>query len=169
MLGIEGCGNTAMHIRLLGPGDLQQVEQHLLALNPADRYARFHSGVSDWAISAYVRRIDPARAILVGASHRSGGGLVGLAEAQPAAAPGTVELAVTIHPACRRRGLGRRIVGEVLARAFANGAGTAELFFTRSNVALAGLAAGLGARVDMLRGYAAISSASQVGAWREAA
>lgn len=157
------------HIRLLGPGDIEEVERHLLSLDPADRYARFHSGMSDWTIAAYARRLDPARAVLVGALDRAAGRLLGLAEAHPADAPGTVEMAVTVDPSCRGRGLGQRLVATALARAFADGAETAEFLFTRSNAALASLAAALGARVDVLQGYAAVSRAAWAGAGRDAA
>jgi ribosomal protein S18 acetylase RimI-like enzyme len=163
-----GDPDGAVRIRLLGRGDMRQVERHLLALDMRDRRARFHAAVSDWMITAYVSQLDPKRVVLVGAVGRATGRLIGLAEAHPAASPHTVEMAVTVEPPCRRRGLGQRLVAQALARAFASGAETAEFLFTHSNAALAGLAAALGAKVDMPRGYAAISRVAHAGAWQGA-
>lgn len=157
-------------IRRLGPGDMARVEGLLLALDPIDRYARFHSGVSDWWVAAYAHRLDPARAILIGAFCPSSGRLLGLAEAHPTTPPRTVEMAVIVHPSHRRRGLGQRLVAEALAHAFARGAETAEFSFIPSNTALVGLVAALGARFDVLRGHAVIGRAAHAGgAWQKAA
>jgi hypothetical protein len=157
----------AVRIRRLGPGDMTEVEKHLLSLDPADRHARFHLGVSDGTVAAYARRLDPARAVLVGAFCPAGR-LLGLAEAHPTAVPRTVEVAVTVVSWCRRQGLGKRVVSEVVGQAFAAGAEAAQFLFTEDNAALAGLAAALGARVNVLRGHAAISRAARAGAWQGA-
>ena len=128
--------------------DLPAVERHLLALEPADRRARFGSTLSDAAIIAYARRIDPTRGILMGVVDEPSGRLLGLAEAQPAEAPGWVELAVSVQAPHRRRGLGRRLVGAALAAAFERGAEAAEFLFAPGNRPIAGLVRALGARID---------------------
>ena len=158
----------AARIRRLGPGGSAAVEKHLLSLDPADRHARFHLGVSDETVATYARRLDPARAVLIGAFCPAGR-LLGLAEAHPTAVPRTVEMAVTVVSWCRRQGLGQRVVGEAVDQAFAAGAETAQFLFVDDNAALAGLAAALGARVNVSRGYAAISRAAWAGAWRAGA
>jgi GNAT superfamily N-acetyltransferase len=119
-------------------------------------------------INAYVRQLDPECVILVGALDHATGRLLGVAEAHPASSFNTVEMAVTVEPSCRHRGLGRLLVTQALTHAFARGAEAAEFLFIPSNAALAGLAAALGAKVDVLLGYAVISRATQVGAWQKA-
>jgi GNAT superfamily N-acetyltransferase len=135
--------------RRLDRRDLPEMERHLLALEPADRRARFGSAFSDAAILAYARGLNPARGILVGAVDEASGRILGLAEAQPAEAPGWVEVAVSVQAAHRRRGLGRGLVGAVLAAAFERGAEAAEFVFASGNRPIAGLVRALGARIDV--------------------
>jgi GNAT superfamily N-acetyltransferase len=138
-------------LRRLGPPDLPAVERHLLALGPEDRRTRFLSRFGDAAVSAYVRRIDPAVGILFGALDGPEGELLGLAEAYPTGAPGRVEVAVSVLPPHRRHGLGRRLVGLAVAAGFAAGAEVAEFHFAPENLALARLVAALGGRVGQTR------------------
>ena len=138
---------AAVPIVRLGRRDLPEVERHLLALGPADRRKRFLSPADDGAISGYVSRLDPDRAVLVGAAGPDGC-LVGIAEAHPVVdAPRTVEVAVSVHPYHRREGHGRRLVAHALSVAFAGGAEAAVFHFAPENRALAGLAGTLGARL----------------------
>jgi GNAT superfamily N-acetyltransferase len=118
-------------LRRLGPPDLAAVERHLLALGPEDRRTRFLSRFGDAVISAYVRRIDPVAGILFGALDGPEGELLGLAEAYPTGAPDRVEVAVSVLPPHRRRGLGRRLVGRAVAAGFAAGAAVAEFHLAR--------------------------------------
>jgi RimJ/RimL family protein N-acetyltransferase len=137
---------AAPAILRLGRGDLPEVERHLLALGPADRRKRFLSPADDGAIARYVERLDPDRAVLVGAAGPDGR-LVGIAEAHPIVdAPRTVEAAVSVHPYHRREGLGRRLLARALSLAFAEGAEAAVFLFAPENRAIAGLASALGAR-----------------------
>ena len=137
-------------IRRLGRRDLPEVERHLLALGPADRRKRFLSPVDDGAIARYVARLDPDRAVLVGAADPDGR-LAGIAEAHPVVdAPRMVELAVSVHPDQRREGLGRRLVASAASLAFAEGAEAALFLFAPENRAVAGLARSLGARFPAL-------------------
>ena len=48
-----------LHVRRLGKADLRAIGQHLLALGSADRRSRFLGNMSDEAIVAYARRLDP--------------------------------------------------------------------------------------------------------------
>jgi GNAT superfamily N-acetyltransferase len=145
---LDGAAAADLRIRPLGRGDLPEVERHLLAFGPADRHARFGSALGDVAVAAYARRIDPGRAVLMGAVDGPSGRLVGLAEAQPTAAPRRVEVAVSVHAPHRRRGLGRRLAGAAVAAAFGRGAEAAEFLFAPGNRPIAGLVRALGARVD---------------------
>ena len=152
----DSAGEDGVVLRRLGPDHMPEVERLLLALGPADRRMRFLSPFEDGVISAYVRRIDPDTVFLVGAIEDRDGGLLGLAEAHPSGAPGRVEVAVSVRPAHRRRGLGGRLVAQALALAFGAGADTAEFAFDPENRAIVGLAASLGARFGPSLGRAEI-------------
>lgn len=134
-------------IRRLGRRDMPAVERHLLSLGPADRRKRFLVPADDDAVARYAARLDPGRAVLVGAAGADGR-VFGLAEAHPAVdAPLTVEVVVSVHPYHRREGLGRRLAAQAVAMAFAEGAEAAVFLFAPENRAAAGLAGALGARV----------------------
>jgi len=138
------------------------VERHLLALGPADRRKRFLSPADDDAISRYVARVDPDRAVLVGATDGDGR-VVGVAEAHPAVgARRTVGLAATVHPYYRREGLGRRLAARAASLAFAGGAEAALFLFAPENRAGAALARSLGAR-STAPGRALLVKAALVG------
>jgi len=135
-------------IRRLGHVDLPEIERHLLALSQTERRARFGTALGDAAIVAYARQIDPTRGILMGVVDELSGRILGLAEAQPADAPGWVEVAVSVQAPHRQRGLGRYLVGAVLAAAFERGAEAAEFLFAPGNRPIAGLVRALGARIN---------------------
>ena len=142
----EAEADVALLVRRLGWRDLPEMERHLLSLGPADRRKRFLSPATDAAIAGYVARLDPVRAVLVGAADGDGR-VVGVAEAHPVVdAPRTVEVAVSVHPYHRRKGLGRRLVGRAVSLAFAEGAEAAVFLFAPENRDIARLAGSLGAR-----------------------
>jgi ribosomal protein S18 acetylase RimI-like enzyme len=145
-VGGAGVAHAGLRIRQLGVSDLPAVEQHLLGLGPTDRRARFLSYPTDAAITSYVRGIDPSRTVLIGGFDLSDR-MVGLAEAHPTSTPNAVEIAVSIDPTFRRRGLGQRLVASTLALAFARGMQLAEFVFAPTNCALAGLVQALGGRI----------------------
>ena len=144
------------HVRPLDVGDLPEVERHLLSLDFHDRNTRFGGAIADDMIGLYVRRIDAARAVLVGALEAWGSRIVGIAEAQPTDRLRVVELAVSVHPTHRGRGLGLRLLRQVLLIAFARGAEAAEFQFDPANAAIARLACALGARAGQMRNWAEI-------------
>jgi ribosomal protein S18 acetylase RimI-like enzyme len=103
--------------------------------------------MQDEAIAAYVQHVDLSRAVLIGAVDEASGGVLGLAEAQPALTPNRVEMAVSVHAAYRRCGLGQRLLRQALLKAFACGAEAAEFIFSPENRPILGLARKRGARV----------------------
>lgn len=149
-------GDVVLHVRQLGTGDLRAIAQHLLVLGLPDRRSRFLGSLADAAISAYARRLDPLRAILIGAFDR-GERLVGLAEAHPTDTVGKVEVAVSVDAAFRRRGLGRRLVARALALAFGHGAQSAEFNYAPDNRPFVALVRALGGRFGPKLGYASIT------------
>jgi len=148
-------GDVMLRIRQLRSADSHAIEQHLLGLAPMDRRARFLGNLADEAISAYVRRLNPYRAVLIGAFDPSER-LVGLAEAHPTDVLGRVELAVSIDATFRHHGLGQRLVTRALALAFVHGAESAELNFISGNRLVIALVETLGGRFGPKLGYALI-------------
>jgi pimeloyl-ACP methyl ester carboxylesterase/ribosomal protein S18 acetylase RimI-like enzyme len=146
---LDAAAAQAVRLRPLGADDLPDIESHLLALDATDRRHRFGSAVGDFAVAAYARGIDPARAVLFGAVDEPSGRILGLAEAQPGTAPGQVELAVSVHAEHRCRGLGRSLAGAAVAAAFARGAEVAEFLFAADNRAIAAMVHALGARIEV--------------------
>ncbi len=157
---------VTLHLRRLDWRDLREVERHLLALEPAARLARFGAVRGDAAIAAYAWRIDPARAVLIGAVNGASGRIVGLAEAQPTAAPRRVEMAVSVLRPHRCRGLGRQLATAALVVAFARGAEVAECFFDPSNGPIVGLVRALRARIDATQDRAELRRGDTV-AWSQ--
>ncbi len=105
-------------IRDLLPADSEAIVTHLSALDAEDRRLRFGASVSDEAIGAYVGRIAFWRAGLIG--QFDDGRLIGLAELIYDHVPGLsgvermgAELAVTVLPEYRNRG----VASELLRRA----------------------------------------------------
>jgi RimJ/RimL family protein N-acetyltransferase len=151
-------GRVGLRVTPLEATDLAAVERHLLALAPADRRARFLGDPSDAVIAAHARRLDPSGAIIIGAIDSSAR-VIGLAEAYPTDTQRTVEVAVSVDVAFRRRGVGRCLVARVLALAFARGAESAEFVSAPDNHALARLVQGLGGRTRGLGHFSIIRSA----------
>jgi GNAT superfamily N-acetyltransferase len=144
-------------MRRLHDGDLPQIERHLLDLGRLDRTTRFLGAHCDEVISAYVRRLDPSAAIMIGA-FASSGRLLGFAEAQPAEAKDAIDIAVTVAGDQRRKGLGKELVARVIELAFATGARQAEFNFDPSNEAIVRLISSLGGKFGLPFGQATISS-----------
>jgi ribosomal protein S18 acetylase RimI-like enzyme len=83
-----------------------------------------------------------------------------LAEAHPTDAVRTVEVAVSIDPAFRHRGLGQRLVARALMAAFARGAQLAEFNFAPDNRPVVSMVRTLGGRFGPKLGYASIDRSS---------
>jgi ribosomal protein S18 acetylase RimI-like enzyme len=152
-----GVGHAGLNVRRLGAGDLPAIARHLVELSPADRVARFPCKCDDNVSAARAGKVDPSAAILVGAFDASDR-IVGLAEAQPGEVPHTVEMAVSIDPAFRRRGLARRLAARTLALAFARGARSATFSFAHHDLAVVRLVQALGGEISR-PGHAVIDCA----------
>jgi pimeloyl-ACP methyl ester carboxylesterase/ribosomal protein S18 acetylase RimI-like enzyme len=144
---LDKATETGLSLRPLGCADLPEIERHLLAFGPMERHARFGTALADAAIVAYVRGVDLARALLIGAVDGPSGRIVGLAEAQPTGAPRRVEMAISVHAPYRRRGLGRQLITQAMTSAFSQGTEAAEFYFAPENRPMANLARALGARI----------------------
>lgn len=144
----------------LGEGDRALIHDHLVQLTRADRIRRFGAPLADVALDLHVGRIDFARTIVLGAL-AGRGRLIGLVEAHfdRNTAPAVAKIGVTVDPAARGQGLGRRLVGRVVEQAFARGAFAVEFDFAPDDHPIVRIAADLGARVDATAGYAALTRA----------
>jgi RimJ/RimL family protein N-acetyltransferase len=131
----------------LGHEDLPGIEMHLLSLDIASRNSRFGCGFGDWAVTDYARGLDVTKDILFGATEFGTDRIVGLAEARPAKAPRTVDLAVSVLASHRKRGLAHELVARAVDVAFDRDVKAIELTFAPSNVAAGRIAAKLGATI----------------------
>ena len=147
MTGAEHAATFAdLRLRQLTAGDAGAIEAHLLGLDMMSRNSRFHCALGDYAVAQYARCFDAAVDTLFGAVDARSGCIVALAEARRADVSYSVDLAVSVHPSHRRRGLGRSLAARAVAAAFARGATEARLRFAPANPAAARIAAGLGAK-----------------------
>jgi len=112
--------DAAIRIRRLGPAERGLLAQHLLALPPADLRARFGAVRDPAMIARDCARLDLAADLAVG-GFDAAGMLVGLALGCRCG-PRSVEIAVSVLPAERRRGLGAALVAAVCGAARQQGA-----------------------------------------------
>ncbi len=108
-------GAALVPIRTLGPDARGLIAAHILALDGADRYARFGYAANDAQIQTYVAQLDFERDQVLGIYDRSLALIaVGhVALVANADHPGCAELGVSVLKSARGRGLG----GCLLARA----------------------------------------------------
>lgn len=104
-------------IRRLGPADLRQIERHFLMLSTHDRLYRFNAPLGEAAIGARLAAIDWSKTIVLGAY--DGRKLRGIAELAELRGDGLKarEVAISVDYAHRRRGIGRRLLGQAASRA----------------------------------------------------
>lgn len=134
--------------RLDGGGTARDaVLRHLRALDADDRYLRFGHTASDATLADYVAALDFAHdgILAVGAGTPSRGVLIGLAHV--ALHPPQAEFGLSVLPAWRRRGLGRRLF--VAAMACAAGEGLAALTCMTGNASVLNMARELGFSVRL--------------------
>jgi len=134
--------------RLDGGGTAREaVLRHLRALDADDRYLRFGHTASDATLADYVAALDFAHdgILAVGAGTSSRGVLIGLAHV--ALHPPQAEFGLSVLPAWRRRGLGRRLF--VAAMACAAGEGLAALTCMTGNASVLNMARELGFSVRL--------------------
>lgn len=116
-LALHGSGS----IRRLAPADRQAVLEHFRALTPDDHEMRFGCALSPEAIVRYVSGLNFARDILLGLEHAEGT-LIGLAEIlRLAVHAAEAEVAFSILPAARGRGLGHFLMMAANSHARASG------------------------------------------------
>ncbi|KQV61272.1 GCN5 family acetyltransferase [Pelomonas sp. Root1217] len=145
--------STWVPIRSLARRHRHRIIDHLLALEPQDRYLRFGYAASDEQIRKYARSIDFARDEVLGIFNRSLHliALAHLAYGQPMPGePGRTmaEFGVSVLPQSRGRGLGRRLFDAAGLHARNRGIDTLFIHALSENRPMLRIAAAAGAIVE---------------------
>jgi GNAT superfamily N-acetyltransferase len=145
--------STWVPIRSLGRRHRRRIIEHLLALEPQDRYLRFGFSASDEQIRKYALGIDFARDEVLGIFNRRLQ-LIALAHlAYGLPAPGEpsrtmAEFGVSVLPQSRGRGLGRRLFDTAALHARNRGIDTLFIHALSENRPMLRIAAAAGAVVE---------------------
>jgi RimJ/RimL family protein N-acetyltransferase len=136
-------------IRSIGPRERERIAQHLLALEPRDRYLRFGYAVSDEQIRRYVDGLDFGRDELFGIYNRR---LDLIAMAHLAFAPDDqlkdcAEFGVSVAEHARGRGYGARLFERAAVIARNEGVGMLFIHALSENTAMLKIARNAGATV----------------------
>ncbi|HJS83947.1 MAG TPA: GNAT family N-acetyltransferase [Acetobacteraceae bacterium] len=138
-------------IRRLGPDDRVALAEHFISLPRQDRRTRFGGNASDAAIQRHCDGLDLDETVCFAALDASGavvGAALGFAYgAGDGPHRQCVEVAVSVAPEHRRRGLGTDLVSRVHHATAARGADAAVFEFDPSNAAIRGLVRRLGGMV----------------------
>ncbi|HJS04118.1 MAG TPA: GNAT family N-acetyltransferase [Variovorax sp.] len=136
-------------IRSIGPRERERIAQHLLALEPRDRYLRFGYAASDEQIRRYVDGLDFGRDELFGIYNRR---LDLIAMAHLAFAPDDqlkdcAEFGVSVAEHARGRGYGARLFERAAVIARNEGVGMLFIHALSENTAMLKIARNAGATV----------------------
>jgi RimJ/RimL family protein N-acetyltransferase len=129
-------------IRMLTPFELEKYRDHLLRLGAEDRRLRFGTFADDARIAAFTDGIDRRRTRVLALL---GPNLEVVAAVQIAVFRGrAVELAFSVDPAYRRRGVGTALMNRALLWARNRGLARAHVQCLTENIAMRRLARGAG-------------------------
>jgi GNAT superfamily N-acetyltransferase len=92
------------------------IARHLLTLGADDRYARFGHSIGDEALFQWVHRMDWSKLQWWGIWSPIGESLTGALQLSRTRTEGIRELALSVHPSCRRRGFGTRLLSAAIER-----------------------------------------------------
>ena len=139
-------------IRSLGPRHRERVTSHLLALDVNDRYLRFGYPATDAQISKYVDMLDfeqdevfgifSRRLELIAMAHLAHSGIE-----STNGRPAMSEFGVSVLPAARNRGFGRRLFEHAMLHARNRGVETLFIHALSENTAMLKIARNAGAKV----------------------
>ena len=112
-----------VRVRRIRPDDAAGLVDLYARLSAHTAYQRFFSAMRrlppDWA--AFLANVDHRRRFALVAEAPDGGGLIAVARYEPAQEPGVVEVAFVVQDDWQGRGLGTRLLADLLAAARANG------------------------------------------------
>lgn len=132
----------------------QALQHHLLALDAHDRRLRFGIPLTDWALSAYISRIDFERDAVFGVF---GEELELLGAAHVGRADEHAELGMSVVSAQRNRGIGGALLGRAVLRARNWGVRALFMHCLRENAVMMRLAHKQGMRI--------VTEESEADAW----
>lgn len=142
-------GKIAPHrvvVRRLRPGEMELFQAHLLALDPQSRRLRFGgSAVTDAFLRGYAARVPQAGTVIKGAF--VDGLLRGVGELRPLGDRTEAEVAFSVEPEWRRRGVGQMLLRQLVLFAQNHGVATLRMVCLPENAAMQRLARRLGGRL----------------------
>ena len=140
---------VAVPIRSLGPQHRERIAQHLLLLEPSDRYLRFGYAASDEQVRRYVDQLDFARDEIFGIFNRRLDliATAHLAFAAQASHPGCAEFGVSVLRRARGRRFGARLFERAVMHARTAGVTMVFIHALSENTAMLKIARNAGAIV----------------------
>ena len=139
----------AVPIRSMGPGHLERIEAHLLALNERDRYLRFGYSANDEQIRRYVHGLNFDRDELFGIFNRRLElvAMAHLAYSNDPKAPNCAEFGVSVSRTVRGRGFGHRLFERAIMHARNEGVDLLFIHALSENTTMLRIARSAGASV----------------------
>lgn len=137
-------------IRSMGPAHAERIREHLLSLDPADRYLRFGYAANDLQICRYVDSLNFERDELFGVFNRSLQ-LVAMAHLAFSVDPqclSCAEFGVSVDRSLRGRGLGGRLFERAVMHARNEGVELLFIHALSENAAMLGIARRAGAIIE---------------------
>lgn len=141
---------TLVPIRSLGENHRGRIAQHLLALDPQDRYLRFGQWTRDEQIQQYVDGLDFERDEIFGIYNRKLAliAVAHLAYAKDQRYDSCAEFGVSVLPGARGRGYGARLFDRAAMHASNDGVSLMFIHALTENAAMLKIARNAGARVE---------------------
>ena len=140
---------VAVPIRSLGPRHRERIANHLLALDPADRYLRFGYAASDEQVARYVEGLDFERDEIFGIFNRRLEliAMAHLAASEHADYAHCAEFGVSVLRNVRGRGFGARLFDRAIVNARNDGVSMVFIHALSQNTAMLKIARNAGAVV----------------------
>ena len=145
-----GTGSVVVPIRSIGPGQIEHIAAHLLALEPHDRYLRFGYAANDEQIRRYVHQLNFERDELVGIFNRKLKliAMAHLAFSVDPSCTSCAEFGVSVARAARGRGYGRRLFERAVMHARNEGVSQLFVHALTENTAMLKIARRAGALIE---------------------
>ena len=140
---------VAVPIRSLGPRHRERIANHLLALDPSDRYLRFGYAATDQQVARYVESLDFEHDEIFGIFNRRLEliAMAHLAASEHADYPHCAEFGVSVLRNVRGRGFGARLFDRAIVNARNDGVSMVFIHALSKNTAMLKIARNAGAVV----------------------
>lgn len=147
---VDKASSPIVPIRSIGPGQVERIEAHLLALEPHDRYLRFGYAANDEQISRYVAQLNFDRDELFGIFNRKLE-LIAMAHLAFSLDPkytSCAEFGVSVAKSARGRGYGSRLFERAVMHARNEGVSMLFIHALSENTAMLKIARRAGAVIE---------------------